>query len=78
MHYEHFKNQLLGSTTFPFVTGDKFSERLFFCSTYSTFFANIKQETGVHAHPQGLGWPPWSHQIDLRVSADTVDVRNDP
>jgi len=42
-----------------------------------TFFAKIKQETGVHAAHRVMDGPQSFH-IDFRVSVEPVDVRNDP
>ena len=42
----------------------------FFCQNYIT--------NRCLSRPQGYGWPPQSLHIDLRVSADPVDVRNEP
>lgn len=42
-----------------------------------TFFAKIKQEIGVDVAPSVMAGPQSFH-IDLRVSVEPVDVRNDP
>ena len=51
-------------------------QKVLFYSTYSTFFAKIRHETGVRAVFRVMNGCPVL-PIVLRVSADTVDVIND-
>ena len=59
------------------TTGDKISERFFFAARTHFFLQKINTNL-VFTQPPGSQLAPWPYQIVHRVSADPMDVRNNP
>ena len=53
-------------------------KKILFCSMYSHFLAKNKHELGIHATPKATTGPPAQPHWPHRISADPMNVRNDP